>query len=77
MADPTAVNGQITDAVTQAGVNVFGDAPAQAMGNLLQATAHAVGVAAQNAVTNQQLGHQLGEAVTARCVDALLGKAKG
>ena len=34
MAFPTAVNSQITDAVTQANVKVLGDAPAQAMGAL-------------------------------------------
>lgn len=37
MAFPTAVNGQITDAVTQANVKVIGEAPAMAMGNLYQA----------------------------------------
>ncbi|MDX2299324.1 MAG: RebB family R body protein, partial [Xanthomonadaceae bacterium] len=37
MAD--TVNPQITDAVTQSNVNVLGDAPAMAMGNLYQATA--------------------------------------
>ena len=31
MADPTLVNGQITDAVTQANVKVLADAPAQAI----------------------------------------------
>lgn len=36
MAFPTAVNGQITDAVTQANVKVIGEAPAMAMGNLYQ-----------------------------------------
>lgn len=33
-AMPTSVNGQITDAVTQANTKVLGDAPAEAMGNL-------------------------------------------
>jgi hypothetical protein len=39
MADPTAVNSQITDAVTQANTKILGDAPAMAMINLFQATA--------------------------------------
>ncbi|HEX5783108.1 MAG TPA: RebB family R body protein [Burkholderiaceae bacterium] len=38
MAYPTAVNNQITDAVTQANVKVPGDAPAMAMGQLFEAT---------------------------------------
>ncbi len=36
MAFPSAVNGQITDAVTQANVKVVGEAPAMAIGNLYQ-----------------------------------------
>ena len=45
MAFPTAVNSQITDAVTQTNVKVLGDAPAMAMGNLYQATAQALALA--------------------------------
>lgn len=54
MAYPTAVNSQITDAVTQANVKVLGDAPAVALGNLYQATAQALSNAAHNATTAQQ-----------------------
>lgn len=36
MAFPTAVNDQITDAVTQANVKVLGDAPAQALAPIAQ-----------------------------------------
>ena len=54
MAFPTAVNDQITDAVTQSNVKVLGDAPAQAMSSFYQATAQATANAAQNAVTQQQ-----------------------
>ncbi len=54
MAYPTAVNSQITDAVTQANVKVLGDAPAIALGNLYQATAQALSNAAHNATTAQQ-----------------------
>jgi|TARA_R110002072_G_scaffold19100_34_gene71272 hypothetical protein len=54
MAIPTAVNGQITDAVTQANVKVLGDAPAMAMGSIYQSSAHATGVLFQNTVSAQQ-----------------------
>jgi len=73
MAFPTSVNSQITDAVTQANVKVLGDAPAQALGSLYQSVAHAAGLAAQNAVSNQQNAAQLALAVTTKCVNTLLG----
>ncbi len=76
MAFPTAVNNQITDAVTQANVKVLGDAPAQAIAALYQSTASAAGLAAQNAVANQQNGNDLSAAVTTKCVNALLGQPK-
>ena len=41
MAIPTPINGQITDAVTQANVKVLGDAPAQATSMLYQSLSHA------------------------------------
>jgi hypothetical protein len=72
MAFPTAVNSQITDAVTQANVHVVGEAPAQALGALYQAIAHAAGLAAQNAVAQQQNANQVAIAVTTKCVNALL-----
>lgn len=71
MAFPTAVNDQITDAVTQANVKVLGDAPTQAMSSLYQATAQALANAAQNAVTQQQASDALREALTTRCAVAL------
>ena len=77
MAFPTAVNSQITDAVTQANVNVLGDAPAMAMGNLFQATAQALSLAAHNATSAQQQAAVLAQAVTTRCVTALLSGEKG
>ncbi len=52
MSFPTALNSQITDAVTQSNVKVLGDAPAVAMGNLFQATAQALANAAHNAAHN-------------------------
>ncbi len=76
MAIPTAVNGQITDAVTQSNVSVLGNAPAEAMGALFLAAAHAQGLAAANTVAAQQQAFSLAQAVTTRCVMALLdGKA--
>jgi hypothetical protein len=41
MAYPTSVNGQISDSITQAGVNVQGQAPSAALGILYQTTARA------------------------------------
>jgi hypothetical protein len=73
MAFPTPVNSQITDAVTQANVNVLAEAPAMAMASLYQSLAQTAGLAAQNAVTNQQAANQLAQAVVTRCVDSLLG----
>ncbi len=74
MAFPTALNDQITDAVTQSSVNVLGDAPAMAMGSLYQTAAAAAGQAIQNAVTNQQNMNTAGEAVTAALVHFLTGR---
>ncbi len=73
MAFPTAVNNQITDAVTQSNVSVVGAAPAQAMGGLYLSSAHSLGLAATNATVAQQQGYILAQAATTRCVLALLG----
>lgn len=73
MAFPTAVNSQITDAVTQTNVKVLAEAPAIAMGNLFQASAQALANAAHNATVAQQQGAVLAQAVTTRCVQSLLG----
>lgn len=54
MAIPTAVNGQITDAVTQSNVKVLGDAPAMAMGAIYQSLAHSTGILYENATSSQQ-----------------------
>jgi hypothetical protein len=73
MAFPTSLNSQITDSVTQADVQVLGDAPAIAMGNLYQAVAQALSNAAHNATNAQQQNFTLAQAVTASCVQTLLG----
>ena len=54
MAQPTALNSQITDAVTQSNVKVLGDSPAMAMGAVFQSLAHSTGILYENAVSSQQ-----------------------
>ena len=71
MAFPTSVNDQITDSVTQANVQVLGDAPAVAMGNLYQATAQALSNAAHNATTSQQQTNITAQAATTMGVATL------
>lgn len=71
MAFPTAVNSQITDAVTQANVKVLGDAPAMSMGNLFQATSQALSNAAHNATTAQQQTNVTAQAATTMGVAVL------
>ena len=71
MADNTAVNSQITDSVTQVNTKVLGDAPAIAMGNLFQATAQALGLAALNATNAQQQSNMTAQASTTMGVTTL------
>ncbi|MBI4662251.1 MAG: RebB family R body protein [Verrucomicrobia bacterium] len=71
MAFPTAVNSQITDAVTQSNVKVLGDAPAVALGNLYQATAQALANAAHNATTSQSQTNVTAQAATTQGVATL------
>jgi 4-hydroxyphenylpyruvate dioxygenase-like putative hemolysin len=71
MAFPTALNSQITDSVTQANLQVLGDAPAIAMGNLFQATAQALANAAHNATAAQQQTNITAQAVTTMGVTLL------
>ena len=66
MAFPTSVNNMITDSVSQANVEVLGDAPAIAMGNLYQATSQALANAAHNATTAQQQNNVAAQAATFR-----------
>jgi hypothetical protein len=62
MAFPTAVNDQVTDAVTQSNVKVVGEAPAMALSNLYQAMAHSTGILFENAVSAQQQQNTLAQA---------------
>jgi hypothetical protein len=73
MASPTALNSQITDAVTQSNVKVIGEAPAMALGSLYQALAHAAGRAGENLVTQQQNANTVSQALVTRCVQSILG----
>ncbi|QBG90078.1 RebB family R body protein [Xanthomonas oryzae] len=62
MAFPTAVNPQITDAVTQTNVKVIGEAPAVAMGSIYQSLADSSGILFQNAVAARQRQTTLAQA---------------
>lgn len=64
MVFPTAVNDQITDAVTQTNVKVIGEAPAMAMGTIYQSMAHSSGILFANAVAAQQQQNTLAQAAT-------------
>jgi hypothetical protein len=72
MANPTPVNSQITDSVTQSNTKVLGEAPAMAMGSLYQTTAQALGNAAHNATASQQNANVLAQAATTEAVNSLL-----
>lgn len=72
MASPTAVNSQITDAVTQANISTQGNTPATAMGSLMIALAQAMANAAHNAANAQQQNNITAQAVTTACVTKLL-----
>ena len=77
MAFPTAVNSQITDAVTQANVHVVGVSPAVALGNLYQATAQALANAALNAAAAQQQMWITAQASTSAGVALIYSQAAG
>ncbi len=62
MAYPTALNSQITDAVTQSNLAVVGEAPAMAMGTLYQGMSHSTGILFQNSVASQKQQHTLAQA---------------
>ena len=64
MAIPTAVNDQITDAVTQANVKLLAESPAMAMGAIYQTMAHSTGILFENAVSAQQQQNTLTQAST-------------
>jgi len=71
MADDTPVNSQITDAVTQSNITVLGSAPAQSMATAYQLLAQSVGVAMQNAVSNQQNMNTIDSAIVTQGISLL------
>ncbi len=73
MAFPTAVNSEITDAVTQNNVKTVGEAPAMAMGSLFQTMAHSTGIAFENAVNASQQANVTAQAATTMGVATLYG----
>ncbi|WP_125717744.1 RebB family R body protein [Pseudoalteromonas rubra] len=54
MAFPTAVNSQITDAVTQVNTKVLGDTLAVAMGNLMLASSQALASTVQRSALSKK-----------------------
>ena len=73
MADE--VNRQVTDAVTQTNVKVVAEAPAQAMAAFYQMMASANGLAATNAVSNQQNLNQLNPTIVAQAISMIKAAA--
>jgi hypothetical protein len=71
MADPTLVNGQVTDSVTQANVKVLADAPAVALGTSYQAHSQSTALSMQNAVAAQQHMTTIGSTVTTQAVNLI------
>jgi hypothetical protein len=76
MADSTLVNGQITDAVTQANVKVLGEAPAQSMALVYQTMAHSISLAMENAQQAQGGLQQIGNAVTSSAITMIMNAAR-
>jgi Killing trait len=64
MAYPTPVNSYITDAITQQGLQVLGNASAMAMGSIYQSSAHSIGILYQNAVQAQRQASICAQAAT-------------
>ncbi|WP_262689415.1 RebB family R body protein [Kordiimonas aestuarii] len=73
MALPTAVNGQITDAITQANLTTLGQTPSVSVGVLSQSLSHSLSILYANAVSAQQNMSVVAQAATARAVTALTG----
>ena len=70
---PEFVNPQVTDAITQTNVKVVAEAPAQAIATLYQMMASANGMAAQNAISNQQNLNQLNPAIVSKAIEIIAG----
>jgi hypothetical protein len=66
-----SVHSQIADSITKVNTKVLGDAPANAMGSLFQATAQALANAAHNATSSQQQSYITMQASTVQGVMTL------
>lgn len=75
MPDITAVNSQITDAVTQTNVKVLGEAPAEALGMAYQSMSNAVSLSLENATQTQGGMQQITNASTSSVVTMILKQA--
>ncbi len=75
MAFPTAVNSQITDAVTQANVKVLADAPSHGHGLDLPNACPCPGHRHGERHGQPASANQVAQAVVTRCVESLLGSA--
>jgi hypothetical protein len=71
-ADITPVNGQITDAVTQANLTVLGEAPAVSLALVYQSLAQATSLAFLNATQQQQQANMIAQAATAAAIARIL-----
>jgi hypothetical protein len=71
MAYPTAVNDQITDAVTQSNVKVIAESAAVALSNLYQASSSALANSIQNATFAQQQTNMIHQATTTQGVNLI------
>lgn len=72
MADETTVNCQVTDAVAQVNATVVSSSEALARAMADQVMAHAIGLAMQNAVAQQQQLYMLRNALTTAATRAIL-----
>lgn len=71
MAASTAVNDQITDAVTQSNVKVLGESAAVALSNLYQAVSSSFANSIQNATFAQQQSNLIHQATTTQGVNLI------
>lgn len=65
MSEPVTVNPVVTDAVTQTNVKVLGEGPAEGVDIAIQASAHATGLAMENATQTQGGMQQINNAAVA------------
>ncbi|MEQ8334973.1 RebB family R body protein [Nisaea sp.] len=72
MADPTNVNSQVTDSITQANTMTLGSAPANSALPIYTSLAEATSVLYANMVSNQQQNAVVGTSSLVACVDKLL-----